>query len=213
MQKSEMRDEFKRLTSGLADDNSETIINGYLNNIYAEFLPADVGTKLHEVIWVKTLAIDTNPIVIPNHIVGFPKGLFHIQGTGGTRTGSVLDVTYYDTLSKFMLDNPNYADPSNRGRPCGVYRAGKELFLDKFPDAEYNLVAIDATGAKSDTVPDDLPFNHAMAVVSGAAWRFLLTEEDEVAVARVSTIYETYKTRLHREYGGDKRQRTPGRSF
>jgi hypothetical protein len=208
-----MRLSFKAHTSGHTDDWTDNAIDAKLNNIFAEFLPADIDGKMHEVTWVKTLSANENPVPIPNHILSFPTGMFYLQGTGGNITGSQFFISYFDDLTHFRRRYPEYLSTANVGQPTAILRQGKSLYLDVFPDAEYNLIA-DARGARAAALTTDgLPFNHAMAVVAGAAWNFLLEHEDEVAVSRIANIYDTYKTRLLVEYGSDWHGRSDARSF
>lgn len=208
-----MRTTFQRHTAGLADDLAEDEIDTYLNAIFAEFLPADVDGKVHEVTWVSQLTSGENPLAIPAHIVGFPTGRFYIQGTAGDRTGTIYPLGFYDALDAFLADFPNYQDDTYTGRPCAVFRQGKSLYFDRFPDDAYNLIA-DARGAQtSELTADGLPFNHAMAVVTGAAWNFLLEQEDEAGVAREATQFETWKGRFQLEAHLDRVGHVPNRSF
>jgi hypothetical protein len=208
-----MRTKFKRHTSGTTDHWTEAEVDSFLNYIYAEFLPADIDGKVHEVTWISELSIGVNPLVIPNHIVAFPKGQFFIQGTSGNAYGSVTPLTYFDTLLKFLGSFPDHRDPSNTGRPSAVFRSGKKLWFDVFPDSNYNLVA-DARGCQEPALSAaGLPFNHAMAVVIGAAWNYLMEQEDEVAVQKMAIMYETFKGRLILESSFDYTTRTPHRSF
>lgn len=213
MDLSAMRAAFQRHTSGLTSSMSTSDIDGYLNNIYVEYLPGDVDGKIHEVTWVQTLTVNVNPITIPNRIVGFPAGRFWIQGTAGNRTGSPYNVSFYDNLTDFALSYPDYQDPANTGRPLSVFRQGRSLYFDRFPDADYNLIA-DARGCPATALTTDgLPFTHAMAVVTAAAWNYLLEQEDEVGINREATQYETWKERLLVESHSDYHGRTPNRSF
>jgi hypothetical protein len=208
-----MRTTFKRHTSGMTDDLTDSEVDGYLNTMFAEFLPADVDGKIHEVTWAPTLAVSTNPTTIPNRIIGFPTGVFRIQGTGGTRTGTVYDLHFYDNLALFLVDYPDYQDATNTGRPEACFRQGKSLYFDCYPDDDYNLIA-EARGAQADALgTDGLPYVHAMTVVTAAAWNFLLETEDEAGVAREAAQYETWKGRLLTESHADYTGRTPGRSF
>lgn len=209
-----MRTTFQRHTSGLADDLTADEIDAYLNAIFSEFLPADVDGKVHETQWTETLVAGTNPITIPARIVGFPTGRFFIQGTGGTRSGTVFPLAFYDTLDAFLADYPNHRDSTYTGRPQAVFRQGRSLYFDRYPDDDYNLIA-DARGAQSDEIDaaDGLPFVHAMTVVTCAAWNFLLENEDELGIAREATQFESWKSRLQLESLGDRVNRTPNRSF
>lgn len=209
-----MRTKFKRHTSGTTDHWSNAEVDEFLNYIYTEFLPADIDGKVHEVTWVQTLSAGVNPLNIPHRIVGFPRGQFFIQGTGGTLSGSIYHLSYYDTLLKFTRDFPDHRDNTKPpGRPSAVFRSGKKLWFDVFPDSNYNLVA-DARGCQEDALQaDGLPFNHAMTVVTAAAWNYLMEEEDEVAVQKMSIMYETFKGRLLLESSSDYTTRSPRRSF
>lgn len=208
-----MRSAFKRHSSGLADSMSDSDVDEYLNNIYAEFLPGEIDGKLHEVTWVVTLAVDVNPIVIPNHIVAFPSGHFWIQGTSGNRTGSIFPLSFCDHLADFVLENPAYQDPANRGRPTEVLRQGRKLFFDVFPDDDYNLISKARGSSAAALTTDGLPFPHAMAVITAAAWNYLIEQEDEAGILREATQYETWKERLLIEGHSDYHGRTHNRSF
>lgn len=208
-----MRATFRRHTSGLTDALTDADVDGYLNNIYAEFLPGEIDGKIHEVTWVQTLTADVNPITLPNRIVGFPSGRLWIQGNAGVRTGTVHYLTFYDNLGDFLISYPDYLDATNRARPKAVLRQGRSLYFDAFPDSDYNLIA-DARGCPEAALTTaGLPFNHAMAVVTCAAWNFLLEQEDEVGIMREATQYETWKERLLVEGHSDYHGRTPNRSF
>lgn len=208
-----MRSTFRLHTSGLGDLLADADVDTRLNNIFAEYLPGDVDGRLHQVAWVKTLAPNVNPTSIPNHIHSFPTGRFWIQGTGGARTGTINRLGFTENLYAFLESNPDYANPAITGLPTCVMRQGKSLYFDVYPDLAYNLLA-EARGAQAAALTTDgLSFNHAMCVVTAAAWNYLLEQEDEAGIMREASQYETWKTRLATESQGDYRERTPGRSF
>lgn len=205
----DMRTSFQALTSGTTDSWSTAQIDAYLNNMYAEFLPSDVDGTVHETMWEVTLLADVNPISIPNRIFSFPTGSFWLKDS----SSNLSRIGFYDSITKFALAFPDYRVSTNKGAPTAVIRQGKQLFFDRYPDVQYTLVA-EARGAASDTLSaSGLPFNHAMSVVTAAAWHYLMTQEDETATARIAVMYETFKDRLQVETSGDYKGRTPARSF
>jgi len=209
-----MRTAFKEHTSRLADTVSNADVDALLNNYYTNVLPAEIDGKLHEVMWTQTLVVGTNPVVIPRHILSFPTGLFWVQGTAGVLSGTRDQLSFYDDAAIFIRNYPDYLDPTKPGRPTAVYRQGRNLYLDYIPDATYNLIAL-ARGSQLSALPsgglDSYP--HAMAVVTGAAWDYLLGKEDEAGVMREAAQFSVFRSLLYVESHGDYAGRTPGRSF
>ena len=160
------------------------------------------------------LVVGTNPVVIPRHILSFPTGLFWVQGTAGVLSGTRDQLSFYDDAAIFIRNYPDYLDPTKPGRPTAVYRQGRNLYLDYIPDATYNLIAL-ARGSQLSALPsgglDSYP--HAMAVVTGAAWDYLLGKEDEAGVMREAAQFSVFRSLLYVESHGDYAGRTPGRSF
>lgn len=208
-----MRTRFKAATSGLADDISDGEIDSMLNDMYIGFLPMDIDGKIHEVIWSVTLTPNINPITIPDHIYTFPTGNFWIHGSGSSQTGSIFPINYYEHLIEFTHRYPNYRDLTNIGRPQAVYLSAKNLYFDRFPDSNYILVA-DARGQQDSALTNEgLPFNMAMAVVTSAAFHYLLDSEDEQGYQREATRYQMWRSRVLRQSHGNYHDRVPNRSF
>lgn len=208
----DVRTKFKNQTSGLTASWEDTAIDGYLLPILTEFLPSDIDGKVHEVVWTKTLSPDVNPVVIPTNIISFPTGVFWIQGSGGAFTAAPTALEFYENHDDFVLRYPTYRDASDTGEPQAVYRSGSNLWLSRYPDTDYNLMA-QARGSIYEALPASLPFNHAMALVTAAAWHFYLEQGDDESATRAAAQYETFKVRLLTDSWGDYRERTPNRSF
>lgn len=204
-----MRTSFQALTSGTTNSWSTAEIDAYLNNMYVSFLPADVDGKVHEVMWTASVSMNVGTLAIPDRIFSFPTGSFWLKDSSNELTR----IGFYDSATEFAIAFPTYLSSSVTGEPTAVMRQGKTLYFDRFTDTSYTIVA-EARGASLDALTDaGLPFNHAMAVVTSAAWHYLMTQEDEIATARLAVMYETFKDRLQAETSGDYQGRTPARSF
>lgn len=207
-----VRDKFKSQTAGLTSEWTNEQIDGYLLPIYSEFLPSDIDGKIHEMVWVKTLSPDVNPLVIPSNVISFPTGCFALHGTGGSLTGSPDALQYYENHADFLARWPDYRNAASTGKPQALYRTGRELWFNVYPDTDYNLI-VEARGQTNTTLPADIPFNHAMCVVMAAAWQFYLEQGDDESAERAARQYETWKMRVLTDAWGDARERTPNRSY
>ena len=201
-----MRTTFKQKTAGMGASLSNDEIDVYLNRFYTQVIPADVDGLVTQVVWTETLTIGTGTIDMPNEILTLPQGVAWIE-----LSGQQYFLNYYDEWARFLNRNPGYA--TDTGRPTALLLFGRQVIFDKLPDAAYEFKA-QARGAQAASVPSIMTNDiHALAVVHGAVWEFLLDVEDHEGAAREGNRYETYKKFLIRQSHGNRKRRTAARSF
>ena len=201
-----MRTAFIKKTSGLGASLDSDEIDAYLNRFYTQVIPADVDGVVTQTLWEYTLLTGGNSVLMPDRINSLPKGFswFTISGTQHY-------LEYFDTWSEFLSRYPGYE--TDTGRPNAILLFGREIFFNKTADADYNWTA-ECRGVANAALPTDgVGDTLALTIVHGAAWEFLLDEEDHEGAAREGNRYETYKGFLDRQSHGNRKRRRSARSY
>lgn len=206
-----MRTEFQAHTSGLADALSNSDIDKYLNRFYRFVLPSDVDGRISEIIWSGTMSTSTSLVAIPDYVVSLntPKAWMY-------DTGSTTPIPLYmtDDYEAFVSAYPDFNSASPTGKPNTVATYGGSIAFNVRPDAAYSF-SVQCRGGSSSAldsngVADEI---HALSVVTGAAWNYLLEKEDEAGAAREGGQYEIYKGMLNTRSGSRFQRRRPARTF
>ena len=225
-----MRAEFRKRTSGLADDESDSDVLTLLNRYFKFVIPRDVMGNYVEGTWTFTLTQFDTVKYFDTHIISVkPSTVIYIDSgtTGEEADGSIEQYHYlrvyndqseWDSLGlqQVPVSDSNYTPPEN------ALISGRRIFFDLAPFYTYRVNVSQArmgpsrslaTGADDGSgtgIADDI---HAMAVVTGAAWDFLTTAEDTDGAEREIKAYEGFKNLMLTASTNQSMARRPRRTF
>jgi len=217
-----METKFKERTSGLAASLANASIDAYLNRWYQFNIPAEVGRDMAEGLWSLETTFLGVEYDYPAYVIA-PRARSAWIAT--RKTDFDVDPTIIDLAAKQYL-NPetdrtvfeafhrDYPLSLTGAIPTNILFSDRKVTISPAPDEAYFIqipcrmgpqAALPATGIANET--------HALAVVTGAAWEYLMDKEDEAGASREGRAYEYYKERLNVYAYAKPRHRRPARSF
>lgn len=210
-----MRTLFKSHVAGLADDETSTGIERYLNRAYRYSIPADIGGELRETIWQLQGEAGTSEYDYDAHIIA-PNGeaaWIESYGTIGGSTTSV-GLTFLDWETDYTVWKFQDAQSGDNALPSSILAYGRKVYLNPTPDEDYIVNIPSRGGPSSDLTSTGLTNDlMALAVITMAAKEYLAENEDVDGAMREKSLYEQHKSHLQAYAQGRPNQRRPARSF
>ncbi len=196
MDRAKMRERYRKLLGGLADNDTDQSVNEALNDAYQYGLPSAVGGPLSEGTWTLTTVASQESYPIPAYVIAPREGI----------TVDDYKVQYFARSDEFWTRYRR--GDTGEGIPRAALFYGSTVTLRPVPSAVFSIHIParmgPATQLEQDTDAID-DFNHAMAVVCLAAQEFVADEDLEELHEKLSARFELYKSRLSLKVTGRSR--------
>jgi len=208
-----MRQKFVSRSSGLADDEDDSVVNDYLNRWYQYHVPAVVGGDYTRGLWELTCVASQSVYDYESHVIApSGKGVF----IGSSVTGGSLDSQHrLDVETDYVVWNTSdRIFPEQDGLPDTILIYGRKVYLSPTPDTDYIVSIPGHVGPSAALTSSGLTNeNHAMSVVAGAVSEFLADSEDTEGSLREAEWFKVYSGFLRESAFGLPRHRSPMRSY